>query len=304
MEMRHLRYFLALAEQEHVSNAANMLNLSQPALSRSVAALEKEIGVTLFERCGNHIRLNDNGKEFAIYARQALETLETGIHSVQKVRYDIRGVLRIACHAFADNLLDCIDAYTELNPYVQVQLFQSQLADSHMADKVDFILASDSEAQLFTANNDGWVSKHLWSEEMVILISPMYREYPETVTELPLIDLRDDRFTGTMIQTNFMEDLPNRLCTSAGFTPRYFSITDDFLSGIHFVGEGKAIAILPEGCFPVARKLYPDIRSFKIKGYYNPRNLFLLRKKESLLGEAGIDFWNFLINYYELPEGG
>jgi len=300
MEIRQLQYFLALVQQEHVSNAANLLNISQPALSRSIAALEQELGIPLFDRYGNRIRLNDNGKDFAIYAQQALDILQHGVNSARQTQYDTRGCIRISCHAFADNILPCIDAYTELNPLIQIRLFQSTLGNSHIEDKVDFILSSDMEAQMLTADNHHWISQRLWSEDLAILISPAYRQYPEDVTELALYDLREELFIGSLL--DIPEDLTTQFCSAAGFAPRYYSLTDDFLTNTHFVGTGKAIMIIPGGCVSLIRRLYPDIRVFRIKQHPHFRDIYMLRKKDSLMGEAGMDFWEFLLDYYHVEK--
>ena len=76
MELRHFRYFVAAAEEEHLGRAARRLNVSQPSLSRSIADLEQELGVPLFERAGRGVRLNPAGQQFLKDSRQVLAEVE------------------------------------------------------------------------------------------------------------------------------------------------------------------------------------------------------------------------------------
>ena len=72
MNLKQIEYFLHLARFEHVSQTADFLNVSQPTLSKSLSAIEQELGVELFDRIGNGIKLNENGARFRDYAEKAL----------------------------------------------------------------------------------------------------------------------------------------------------------------------------------------------------------------------------------------
>ena len=73
MELRHLRYFVAVAEMENVSRAALKLHVSQPALSRQIRDLEDELGFSLLERTAKSVRLTDAGRTFLDNARALLQ---------------------------------------------------------------------------------------------------------------------------------------------------------------------------------------------------------------------------------------
>lgn len=85
MELRHLRYFIAVAEEENVSRAAVKLHVSQPALSRQVRDLEDELGFPLLERSAKSVRLTAAGREFLKESRAVLQRAEEGVRSARAV---------------------------------------------------------------------------------------------------------------------------------------------------------------------------------------------------------------------------
>src|SRR6202042_2881837 len=76
MELRHLRYFVAVAEEQNITRAASRLHVSQPPLSRQIRNLEDELGIALFEHKAKAIRLTDAGQVFLIEARSVLQRAE------------------------------------------------------------------------------------------------------------------------------------------------------------------------------------------------------------------------------------
>ena len=85
MELRHLRYFVAVAEMENVSRAALKLHVSQPALSRQIRDLEDAIGFSLFERTAKSVRLTDAGRAFLDNARALLQNADDAVTKARAV---------------------------------------------------------------------------------------------------------------------------------------------------------------------------------------------------------------------------
>ncbi|MFF7729093.1 transcriptional regulator CynR [Streptomyces sp. NPDC008001] len=96
MELRHLRYLLAVAEHANFTRAAEALHISQPTLSQQVKQLERALRVQLLDRSGRTVRLTDAGEAFTRYARRALQDLAAGERAVLDVQDLSRGTLRLA----------------------------------------------------------------------------------------------------------------------------------------------------------------------------------------------------------------
>src|SRR5215469_10077093 len=95
MELRHLRYFIAVAEGASVSKAADAIRVSQPALSRQIHDLEKEVGVALFERTGRRLHLTGAGEDLVAYARKVLNEAAAFRERARILHSGDTGVLRV-----------------------------------------------------------------------------------------------------------------------------------------------------------------------------------------------------------------
>src|SRR3954470_620087 len=85
MELRHLRYFVAVAEEQNVTRAAARLHVSQPPLSRQIRELEDELGVKLFERTARSIEITEAGRIFLQEARAVLQRVDQAIGTLKAV---------------------------------------------------------------------------------------------------------------------------------------------------------------------------------------------------------------------------
>ena len=95
MELRHLRYFVAVAEEENVTHAAEKLHVSQPALSRQISDLEDEMNVLLLERSAKSVRLTEAGRLFLQEARAVLERADEAVKKAQAVAGGATGEIRV-----------------------------------------------------------------------------------------------------------------------------------------------------------------------------------------------------------------
>jgi DNA-binding transcriptional LysR family regulator len=131
MELRHLRYFVAVAEEEHYGRAAGRLHLAQPALSRQIQDLEEEIGFKLFERLSRGVKLSAAGKVFLEDARLILYEVNEATARAKRVASGQSGTLRmglvetISWHGVVP---DAFRRFRDLHPDAELQLHPSSSA--------------------------------------------------------------------------------------------------------------------------------------------------------------------------------
>ena len=124
MELRLLRYFLTVAKEQSFTKAAEQLHITQPTLSRQIAAFEEELGVTLFIRSGKKISLTDEG---ILLKRRALEILNLEERTLEELKGKeevVEGTITIGCGEFAavETLAKICKTYKEKYPLVQIVL--------------------------------------------------------------------------------------------------------------------------------------------------------------------------------------
>src|SRR5438034_3031537 len=124
MELRHLRYFVAVAEAENVSRAALKLHVSQPALSRQIRDLEDELGFLLLERSARSVRLTDAGRAFLSEARAVLQRVEDAVQVARVIATGGSGELHVgyAPSLTARILPQTLRAFQAELPNVRVRL--------------------------------------------------------------------------------------------------------------------------------------------------------------------------------------
>ena len=124
MELRLLRYFLTVAKEQNFTKAAEQLHITQPTLSRQMAAFEEDLGITLFIRNGKKISLTDEG---ILLKRRALEILDLEERTLEELKGKeevVEGTITIGCDEFAavETLAEICKTYKEKYPLVQIVL--------------------------------------------------------------------------------------------------------------------------------------------------------------------------------------
>src|SRR5438094_3877568 len=135
MELRHLRYFVAVAENLNFTKAAAKLHLAQPSLTRQIHNLEEEIGVRLLSRSKSHVALTEEGRSFLVDARRILALATESVLAVQRLSRGETGQLNIAYLSNFDFELlpETLRAFRKSFPHIALNLFDMTPAEQFRA---------------------------------------------------------------------------------------------------------------------------------------------------------------------------
>ena len=132
MELRHLRYFIAVAEELHFGRAAQVLGISQPPLSQQIQALEEELGARLFERTNRRVALSEAGRLFLDEARQVLAQVDKAADVARRAQLGELGEMKIGFTSsapFNSSIPQAIFAFRRAFPAVHLNLLEMSSRD-------------------------------------------------------------------------------------------------------------------------------------------------------------------------------
>src|SRR3954452_14747686 len=132
MEWQQLEYFRVVAKIEHFRKAAELMNISQPALSRSIMKLEEELGISLFDRVGRSVKLNKFGQVFLKRVENGLNEILKGVQEINHLKNPYTGTVSIAfLQTFGISILpEIIRNFNEEYPCVEIRLYQNKILSS------------------------------------------------------------------------------------------------------------------------------------------------------------------------------
>ena len=144
MELRHLKYFVKIAETLNFSEAAKALFITQSTLSQQIRQLEQEMDAQLFERNNHNVRLTEAGEELLPYARQTLKASQACLDRIQDLQHMLTGSLNIGVtFSFSPILTEALFTFVKLYPNVRLNIFYKPMAELMKMlehDEVDFAL--------------------------------------------------------------------------------------------------------------------------------------------------------------------
>lgn len=239
MDLQQLRYFQAVARREHISRAAEELHVAQPSLSRTIARLERDVGVPLFDRAGRRIQLNRYGRAFLEHVDRALAELDDGRRELADAAGLEHGSVAVASETLL-TLTGLLRDFRAEHPGVDVRLFQSsaeQMREQLRTGAVDLCFASQP------IDGPRLERLELAREEVLLAVPPDHHLADRERVDIPALD--DEPFITTR-PGHWQRTLADRLFADHDLQPTIACEGDEPASTQDLIGAGLGIGLLPD----------------------------------------------------------
>jgi DNA-binding transcriptional LysR family regulator len=252
MELRHLRYLVAVAEELHFGRAAVRLHISQPPLSQQIRQLEEELGVKLFDRTKREVRLTEAGKRIVNEAYQVLSQVDHFVSVASRASEGEIGHLSIAGPGGVNEILvKALRVFAKQYPgvHIELQFMNTGLQIEALREgriQVGFLNLPVSDPTLILEP---------------VKRQPMWIALPKghalaSHTRVPLHALADQRFILFARRSSpGLHDLITAACRNAGFSLNVAHEVDNMIASLALVTAGLGLAF----CSPTMQKLWPEI---------------------------------------------
>ncbi len=247
MELRHLRYFITVAEEGHITRAAERLGMQQPPLSQRIKAMERELDVQLLRRNGRGVELTDAGRTFFDNARAILAQFD---HTFETTRRTARGEQGRICvgitpsSPFLPFVPRVIRVFRDTYPHVLLSLEEcpsNELVEHLRHEQIDaaFVRMTFADAQ-------GLIVHHLMDEVLIVALPAGHVLARNSNEPISLKALAGETFVTQV--SRYRTGLHASMiaaCHVAGFTPRMGAEASHLASTLNLVAVGLGISLVP-----------------------------------------------------------
>jgi len=251
MELRHLRYFMAVAEEGHITRAAERLGIQQPPLSQQIRALEDELDVQLFRRKPRGVELTEAGRSFLSDTRAILNQLAKARARAERTARGEQGTVAVGFTSsapFHPFVSGTIRSFREAYPMVSLVLEEhgtSELVDALRNETIDVAFIRSS-----IADRQGLAIYPMLEEPMFVALPDDHRLAPRAEQEEPpplaVADLAAEPFIlyRRRIGAGFYDAIISA-CHNAGFAPNIAQEAPRIVSTLNLVASGLGISFVP-----------------------------------------------------------
>ncbi len=293
MELRHLRYFEAVARHSHVTRAAAELHIAQPALSKQISQLERELGITLFDRVGRSLRLTEAGEALLPHARAILAQVEEA-RAAMAERIGLRaGRVSIGAppSVGAHLLPPLLATFHQRYPGITLRLHEAGLQS--LLDLLESGL-TDLAVVALPVHDEELAVTPLLNEPLVLIVSPQHPLAGRK--EVTMAELRNERWI--LSPANYeLREATLKACRDAGFTPQAVLEGGETETLVRFVSAGLGIALVP--ALVVAHS--QSVVSLTIRDQCLTRSLGLVWRSDRTASPAARALREFLVTELQRP---
>lgn len=287
MDIEQLKYFLAVCDHNHMTRAADYLFISQSSLSKHIGQLEKELGVTLFDRTGRNIRITSAGMDFAQYAREEVARYEAILCKLQgykepgQTKLAIGTIPILAQYGLHKRLLD----FQKKNPQIRLSLLEEK--SDHILKLLDDELVEMAIVRTASLMDDSYKVIPLAEDELVLACSKQHELADRE--SVCMEEMAGEKML--LLDVGKTGNIAIQACQRAGFVPQFEQVFTRIETILGYVAENAGIALL----------MRQDLNVFDCRGIClkeitprTPSTVALVFPHGRKLSEAARALWKYL----------
>lgn len=288
MELLQLKYFQTVAELQHITNAAKILNISQPSLSIMISRLEEELGTPLFTRRGRNIELNKIGEIFLKHVNNIFNEIEDSKNEIKDaLASNLKSISIVTSNTriLRGILRDFLYAHPEITVHQYFNTME-EMKNDLLKGEIDFCIGTPP---IYHPQ----ISFTILREDEIVLVVPLNHRLAKN-DEINLSDAENEDFIALANGYSYRK-LTDDLCLSAGFTPKVIFEVDDALMYEILMLE-RGICLVPLS----VTKAYINepYKVLKLKDVNASMKIVLCWNKEKYMSSACENFKKFMIKNF------
>lgn len=284
MEITQIKYFLEVAESQHMTQSAQKLHIAQPALSQSIKRLENELGVELFMPKGRNIVLTKYGEYLKNQLLPVIEKLDSLPANLQKMANINNKTIHLSVLAASNMITEAIIEYEASHDDVNFQLIQNA-----QEDNFDIEITTKMFYQLSDDNSDFEFS----CPESIYLAVPSNSDLAKSKS-LKLEDVKNEEFISLLGSKQFRY-ICDKFCRHAGITPKIIFESDSPAAVKNMIAANLGIGFWPE--FTWGKIDNDKVKLVEISEPKCSRDIVISRSKSTVDNEVVTEFFDFLKDY-------
>ena len=275
IDLKQLKYFLAVAEEKSFSRAAERLHISQPPLSQQIMKLESELGVKLFARTTRTFELTVAGKALMGEASDMLAKMRMTIDTIRQIDRGEVGRLRVGIvgSAMWGPIPSLLEEFQTKYPRVTWTLHEQGPTvqyESLRAKQIDVGFWREPKMNDDELRNDNLRQELCFRENVCVAVN---EHHPlATRSHIELTDLADEPMLTLALDKSSFPRYLIQCCVNAGFQPAIFQEANEPQTLLAMVGVGLGVALMPE---TTGRIGWPGVRFLPIKTNPPSANLYI-----------------------------
>ncbi|MGM0852123.1 MAG: LysR family transcriptional regulator [Bacillota bacterium] len=295
LDIKQLRYFMAIVEEKTILAAAKRLHMSQPPLSQQLRTMEEDLGVSLFYRRGRKLLITEAGRALYQHAYQMIKLLEAAEAEVKEIGSGEKGKLRIGVNTLSDiDLPNILTEYEKNFPNITYNIHQNE-----SSQLIHLLELREIDAALirlpFSADN---MAKVVLQNEPFYYITSVPTSSHDTIT---LEDIVHHPLILPSTQSLGLYEMIVQSFISMGLTPNVKAECSDTVLLANLVEQGFASSIVPHSALQVFK--YKDVQLLEIENMNNA-SYGIVWKKDFYLPKTTREFIRLVTKHFqvELPE--